>query len=88
MTSLPSASTIDNERREEYEDEKREDRWQSDQTKGYNIKTYAKKRYMFNLFGFRPDFFIIPLLLLNIVTIEQHLLSIMKDVKKIGRAHV
>ena len=36
---------------------------------------------MFNLFGFRPDFFIIPLLLLNIVTIERHLLSIMKDVK-------
>jgi hypothetical protein len=53
MTSLPSASTIDNERREEYEDERREDRWQSDQTKRYNVKTYAKKRYMFNLFGFR-----------------------------------
>ena len=43
MTSLPSASTIDNERREKYEDEKREDRWQSDQIKGYNVKTYAKK---------------------------------------------
>src|SRR3984957_5889518 len=36
---------------------------------------------MFNLFDFRLDFFIIPLLLLNIVTIERHLLSIMKDVK-------
>ena len=53
MTSLPSASTNDNERREEYEDKRREDRWQSDQMKGYNVKTYAKKRYMFNLFGFR-----------------------------------
>ena len=37
------ASTIDNERREEYEDERREERWQLDQTKGYNVKTYAKK---------------------------------------------
>ena len=47
------ASTIDNERREEYEDERREERRQSDQTKGHKIKTYAKKRYMFNLFDFR-----------------------------------
>src|SRR3984957_17531166 len=49
--------------------------------KGIMLKLMRKKRYMFNLFGFRPDFFIIPLLLLNIVTIERHLLSIMKDVK-------
>ena len=33
MTSLPSASTIDNERREEYEDERWEERRQSDQMK-------------------------------------------------------
>ena len=43
MTSLPSASTIDNERREEYEDERREDRWQSDQTKGIMLKLMRKK---------------------------------------------
>ena len=30
MTSLPSASTIDNKRHKKYEDERREERWQLD----------------------------------------------------------
>src|ERR1700722_20559944 len=85
MTSLLSASTYDNERCEEYEEERRKERQQSDQMKGHNVKTYAKKRYMFNLFGFKPDFFIIPLLLFNIVMIDWHLLSIMKNVKNTNK---